>query len=239
MPPTTSSDSEDDHDYIPPAEDVDSSSESDEAERPVKEGPKEDLVDKKNREREALWASFQASVSTPTPPREEGPAKKLVKIEKKYLFAGKHVVDVVEVPEDSEDAKKWPLWRPEGAQLPSSEEQVPEAAQLNTEASSSSAAPTIEASKPAGRRPGPRKLRASLPSLPKAGSSQAKKITTLDKSAMDWRAHLHSQPGDVKDELNANRRGGGYLEKVEFLQRVGDRREDALEASKSNKRRKI
>ena len=54
---------------------------------------------------------------------------------------------------------------------------------------------------------------------------------------MDWRAHI-AQSGDVKDELDANRRGGGYLEKVDFLKRVEDRREDAFEASKSSKRRK-
>ena len=72
--------------------------------------------------------------------------------------------------------------------------------------------------------------------IPKA--SQAKKITTLDKSAMDWRAHVSSQSSDVKDELDDNRRGGGYLEKVDFLKRVQDRREDAFEASKLSKRRK-
>jgi len=55
---------------------------------------------------------------------------------------------------------------------------------------------------------------------------------------MDWRTHVASESSDVKDALDANRRGGGYLEKVDFLKRVQDRREDALDASKSNKRRK-
>jgi hypothetical protein len=53
---------------------------------------------------------------------------------------------------------------------------------------------------------------------------------------MDWRTHVTSS--DVKDELDANRRGCGYLEKMDFLKRVEDRREDAYEASKSNKRRR-
>jgi hypothetical protein len=67
-----------------------------------------------------------------------------------------------------------------------------------------------------------------------------KKLTTLDKSAMDWRAHVDSaQPSSgLKDELDANRRGGGYLEKVEFLQRVEQRKEDTLEASRATKRRR-
>jgi Bucentaur or craniofacial development len=55
---------------------------------------------------------------------------------------------------------------------------------------------------------------------------------------MDWRAHIESQSG-VKDELEANRRGGGYLEKMDFLHRVEERREDVFEASKSSKRRRL
>lgn len=97
--------------------------------------------------------------------------------------------------------------------------------------------PTTAASTPAAKRPGPRKPRTALPSIRKV--SQPKKITTLDKSAMDWRAHVASQSSDLQDELDSNRRGGGYLEKVEFLKRVEDRREDAFEASKSSKRRKV
>lgn len=53
---------------------------------------------------------------------------------------------------------------------------------------------------------------------------------------MDWQSHVADGPD--QDELEANRRGGGYLEKVEFLQRVGDRKDEMLEASKGNKRRR-
>ena len=42
----------------------------------------------------------------------------------------------------------------------------------------------------------------------------------------------------LKDELDANRRGGGYLEKVQFLNEVGDRRDKLLEESKDKKRRR-
>jgi Bucentaur or craniofacial development len=55
---------------------------------------------------------------------------------------------------------------------------------------------------------------------------------------MDWNAHVNTQQdAAIKDELEANRRGGGYLEKVEFLKRVEERKDDALEASKSKRRR--
>lgn len=57
---------------------------------------------------------------------------------------------------------------------------------------------------------------------------------------MDWKAHVQAEQGKVglQDELEANRRGGGYLEKVEFLQRVEERKEGTLEALKSGKRRR-
>jgi hypothetical protein len=45
------------------------------------------------RTREALWASFQASVDDPQIKLKEEP-RKLVKIEKRYLFAGEETVCV-------------------------------------------------------------------------------------------------------------------------------------------------
>lgn len=53
---------------------------------------------------------------------------------------------------------------------------------------------------------------------------------------MDWQKHISTD--GLTDELEANRRSGGYIEKVEFLQRVDERKEGSLEASKSNKRRR-
>ena len=132
--------------------------------------------------------------------------------------------EVVEVPIDSPDAKKWPLWSsPEETQTTVSSEPPP------SEAPGSS--------KPAHKRPGPRKSKVSLPSLP-TPSQKAKKISTLDKSAMDWRAHVQGSESGLKDELEANRRSGGYIEKVEFLNRVEERKASMLEAGKSGKRRR-
>lgn len=72
-----------------------------------------------------------------------------------------------------------------------------------------------------------------------SGEPKAKKLTTLDKSAMDWKAHVsHAQDSSLKDELEANRRSGGYLEKLEFLQRVGERKDEAFEANRSTKRKR-
>ncbi len=100
-------------------------------------------------------------------------------------------------------------------------------------ASSSSAATTQQ------RRPGRRKPKVQLAELPSADSRKGKKLTTLGKSTLDWNAHVNSSgEPDLAAELEANRRGGGYLETVEFLQRVGERKNQALEASRDHKRRR-
>lgn len=140
------------------------------------------------------------------------------------------------MPETSEEAKKWPRWNPSEAQDPTLEPASSISAPSGSAAAGLSTAPA-PAPKPA-KRLGPRKSKTLLAPLP--GAQKAKKLTTLDKSAMDWRAHVEgAEPGSgLKDELDANRRGGGYLEKVEFLQRVEQRKEEALEASRATKRRK-
>lgn len=143
--------------------------------------------------------------------------------------------EVVEVPEDSEDAKKWPMWSESGGSNQN-------AADIGIPTSNSPAAPAPVNSTNENPRPnarGPRKPKLVLPPLP-ASSSQpkAKKLTTLDKSSMDWKARLSSDNAATKDELEANRRSGGYLGKVEFLQRVSERKDDILGESQAKKRRR-
>lgn len=157
--------------------------------------------------------------------------------------------EVEEVPEGSEEAKKWPLWKPpvpvdaEGnmSQLYSpnsasgTEHQHPP--ESSTAAASSSTPTKKILEKTPAKRPGPRKPKIKLASLPEP--ARVKKLTTLDKSAMDWKAHVAATPDpSLKDDLEANRRGGGYLEKVEFLQRVGERKDQTFEANQSTKRRR-
>ncbi|KAF7348540.1 Craniofacial development protein 1 [Mycena venus] len=224
IPMTAASDSEDDSDFVPQAEeDSNSSDDEPDLKRARTSSPKPTTVEEEaanKKAREELWANFQASVDAPVQKPEDEP-KRMVKIEKRYLFAGEYTVEVVEVPEGSADAKKWPLWHP------------PEEAEAST--STLVHAPSASGSRPPAKRPGPRKPKTSLANIP---TQKARKLSTLDKSAMDWRAHINAEPSDTKDELEANRRGGGYLEKVEFLNRVDARKEDALEASKNTKRRR-
>ncbi|KAK0482405.1 bucentaur or craniofacial development-domain-containing protein [Armillaria novae-zelandiae] len=226
--PTTKDDSDsEDEDYVLPAGDADTERESKRqrtsSPKPVA-GENDDGAQK--RARDALWADFQTSLaSTSTTPQQEVP-KKMVKVEKRYLFAGENVVEVVEVPEDSADARKWPLFSESTEESPGANIESPPVV-------SGTSTPV-----PPKKKPGPRKGKLSLKDLPGPSKRKPKLLTTLDKSAMDWRSHVSAEPSGIKDELEANRRGGGYLEKIEFLERVGERREEALEASKSNKRRR-
>ncbi|KAF5383097.1 hypothetical protein D9615_004974 [Tricholomella constricta] len=233
------SDSEDEE-YVPPAE-ADSSESDDEPDskrqRTSSPPPREQDEAEKKKSRDALWSSFQASLSaTSSKPLAES-VKETVKIEKRYKFAGETVVEVVEVPADSADAKKWPLWH-----APLTDEAPPEAnTSILPGTPEMSAAPSEPSTsiKPPAKRPGPRKSKVSLAAIPTASSQKAKKLSTLEKSAMDWRAHVQGSEGSgLKDELETNRRGGGYLDKVEFLNRVDERRDHVLEASKGSKRRR-
>ncbi|KDR72560.1 hypothetical protein GALMADRAFT_228844 [Galerina marginata CBS 339.88] len=264
--PASKLDSEDDNDedYVPP-EKQDSDSEPSEAEggNDGNGAIPEATVDEetKKRTRDALWSSFQASLANPSKLTEaETSTNKMVKIERRYRFAGDEVVEVVEVPEDSQETKKWPLWKDSSVERKAtfstssvSHSPVPMALAQDVKqsdasrASSSNSTPTPSSSnigpavvKPGTKRPGPRKPKTSLAPLP--GPAKAKKLTTLDKSAMDWKSHLQAEQvagSSIKDDLEANRRAGGYLEKLEFLKRVEDRKEENLDDMKSTKRRKL
>ncbi|KAF9069498.1 bucentaur or craniofacial development-domain-containing protein [Rhodocollybia butyracea] len=225
----SNSDSEDEE-YVPQEAQSSLSSSDSESEQPDSKRPRTEPEDPEaqQRKRDELWKSFQESVASGSNSSDgkDTPTSdaKTVKVEKRHLFAGKEITEIVEVPVDSPDAKKWPIVSPETADTPPLPTAVP------------SSAPE----KPSGVKRGPRKSKITLGQIPgssRAGSAPTK-LTTLAKSAMDWRAHVDNDT--TKDELEANRKqgGGGYLEKVEFLDRVTERRENLLDASKSGKRRR-
>ncbi|KAL1734131.1 hypothetical protein EV714DRAFT_202979 [Schizophyllum commune] len=227
--------------------------------------PTHDVPEEKRRQRVELWTKFLAM----DPPRpSEEPPRKLVKVVKTYKFAGKEMEEIIEVPEHSPDAAKWPRY-----EEPSSHGAGPsEPADVTMTNITQLLNDTPPQPPPPHKRPGPRKGKVTLPgftmghniirtpTLPHAtnpashsgGSTFRDKtstpttLTTLDKSALDWRSHVRSQshmedqaiPGPLRDELDAHRRGGGYLEKVAFMQRVEQRREGLLEAGRGGRRRR-
>ncbi|KAI0651418.1 bucentaur or craniofacial development-domain-containing protein [Trametes meyenii] len=235
-------DSDDDSDYVPPN---DPGTEARARKRARTDQPpeaaasSEDTANKQSGDE--VYAAFKASLNAPPPPpvatssASAGP--QTVKIVKHYRFAGEEVTEVKEVSADSQEAKEWPRW------TSSDENPVPPPASEKPSASGAAPGPTAAAAsssassaKLPGKRPGPRKPKTTLAPILK--KQPVKKLSTLDKSAMDWRAHVEGEAApEVKDELEANRRGGGYLEKVEFLQRVEARKEEVLDTNKGKRRR--
>lgn len=49
------------------------------------------------------------------------------------------------------------------------------------------------------------------------------------QSQMDWKNHTAADR-NINEELEANRKAGGYLQKKDFLERVGERRMDTFES---------
>ncbi|OJT13206.1 SWR1-complex protein 5 [Trametes pubescens] len=235
------SDSDDDSDYVPPNDIGGSDSEVPAPKRArtdASETTSSEDTEKKQQADEA-FAAFKASLSAP-PPSEATPAPaapQTVKIVKRYRFAGEEVTEIREVPANSPEAKQWPLWKPSnGDDKPIVPTEQPLASHSGSATPTASSSATPAKPLGPGKRPGPRKPKTTLAAIPK--KQPVKKLTTLDKSAMDWRAHVEGEDASgVKDELEANRRGGGYLEKVEFLQRVETRKEEVFDANKGKRRR--
>ncbi|KZS97208.1 hypothetical protein SISNIDRAFT_547250 [Sistotremastrum niveocremeum HHB9708] len=249
---------EDDSDYVPEGADgsANDDSDSDSADEggsgpPSPKRVKADLADlseekreAREKERAALWEAFQASTGTTLNATPDFEPPTMIKVRKSYRFAGKDFSEVVMVAEGSTDAQQWPrviedeAVKPEddsAAALPTPESISSTSAPLPTLAppSTTPTPSSTSAPSPLPAKPGPRKPKTVLGAIP---NTKPKKLTTLDKSAMDWKAHVNEDEG-TKDELEANRRGGGYLEKVEFLERVEERKEAGREAAGSKRRR--
>ncbi|KAF9515135.1 hypothetical protein BS47DRAFT_1342295 [Hydnum rufescens UP504] len=161
---------------------------------------------------------------------------------------------MMEVPEDSNDARVWVASQtanpPNVIASPMLSTSVPEACShspfhpsTSAQSPSSPALPirstpttstsvAISGITPKTTTTGPKKaggLSALLTSRPK-------KISALEKSRLDWNEHISSESTDVKSELEANRRGGGFLAKMDFLGRVEGRREN-IDAAKGKRKR--
>jgi len=236
---------------------------------------------REKREREALWRSFKedtsASLSLNRIREDEKRKMQMVKIVKKMRFAGDDITQIVEVPEDSKEAKEWPLWAPsesitenESANGHSTGEPISKsdsgpqkgerplgypsgmvAATINSATnptfksdSTTSKQPEDKLSNPKSIPPPNPKKRKTFSSLPTP--SKPKKLTTLSKSMMDWNAHLTTAESSQNltreqvEELEANRKegGGGYIERVEFMERVRGRKDDVMSGNNGKRRKR-
>ncbi|ORX36424.1 bucentaur or craniofacial development-domain-containing protein [Kockovaella imperatae] len=197
-----SSSDEEDHDFVP---DAPKSRAKNGKRAPSTDGDdlevkrlKQEQEENETAERKKQAAeAFEALKRTAGNESEPKSTVEMVEVKRSRRFAGENLEETVNLPADHPEA----------------------IAYLNKG--------RIEPTKSAqpGPRKGPlkRKPRQSLEQM-SAALDKGKKMTTLEKSQHDWKNHTAAN-SSVQAELEAHRRTGGYLDKQDFLDRVGDRKE--------------
>ncbi|GAA94893.1 uncharacterized protein L969DRAFT_25732 [Mixia osmundae IAM 14324] len=174
-----------------------------------------------------LWALFNNDTAPPSALQATAPAdatkatlhnvpvstKKMIRITRKYTFAGEQVEQEVEVEEDSAEARAF-----QG--LPANDEQAAGEPQTAADVSR----PALTSARPGHRRP-----RTSLLDMHTKLGLKPPKMTTLEKSKHDWNKFVAKEK--ISDDL-AKARKDGYLEKQDFLQRVQDKKNEQYEELK-------
>ncbi|KAG9076535.1 hypothetical protein FRC06_009454 [Ceratobasidium sp. 370] len=244
---------EEDEDYVPDEQASDSDAEAKrESKKQRVEEPTPAPVNPVANEttRNALWESFlESTTASASGSGHISPASepKTLTIERRYRFAGEDVIERVQVAEDSAEAINWKkrqssIATPEQTSVEAgpSPPAAPVSNATSTTTQSSRASPTD----PTKGTPAPTSAKPKVAAKPRkslssmAAATKPKKLTTLEKSRLDWQSHLATVTPDERDELERNKQAGGtgYLEKVDFLARVGERRETAFEDSKRKRR---
>ncbi|KAL1718268.1 hypothetical protein EV715DRAFT_201634 [Schizophyllum commune] len=228
--------------------------------------PIHDVLEEKRRQRAELWSKFLAM--DPPRPSEEPPRKliKVVKAYKFAGKEMEEIIEVPEDLPDAAKWPRYEDASTTGERpLDASEPRDVTMTDLSTSKPPNITSSQLP---PPHKRPGPRRGKVTLPGftmghrITKTTTSPSVRdktfgpasrsppnhtptaLTTLDKSALDWHSHIQSYTGDsdqanpLRNELDAHRRGGGYLEKVAFMQRVEQRREGLLEAGRGGRRRR-
>ncbi|KAH8553935.1 bucentaur or craniofacial development-domain-containing protein [Umbelopsis sp. PMI_123] len=100
----------------------------------------------------------------------------------------------------------------------------------SSEASSPADSTTTASRKPAISRP-----KSNLSALVSQYNIKTPKMNTLDKSKLDWQGYVDRE--GIREDLKYKNKDG-YMEKVEFLQRVDDRRIQDLKAGQRSASKK-
>ncbi|KAM7002476.1 craniofacial development protein 1 [Tautogolabrus adspersus] len=211
--------------------------EEEEEEKPFKKVKDEDATQKKKSD--DLWASFLSDVgsrpkestapspssstrtddsspSTVAPSRKETKEPAKVTITKVFDFAGEEVRVNKEVSADSREAKTF---------LKSQSSKQEESIEEQDNSSSPSRSPPPPG--PSAKRP------AGMGSLLSRIGGKKQKMSTLEKSKMDWDA-FKSEEG-ITEELAIHNRGReGYVERKNFLERVDHRQFELEKAVRLN-----
>lgn len=141
----------------------------------------------------------------------------MIRIKRKYNFAGRVHTEEKLVPRDSAEAKLY-LESQAGAPLPDDDPSAP-TRKVPRKAFRSAFEPVLE---PLQRRGD---LNLGVSARLEARDARAKKLNTVEKSRMDWAGFVDKE--GIKDELElAGRSKGSYAERQDFLARSEARREE-------------
>jgi len=201
-----SDDEPDDADYALPNDEV--SSESDSDERPskkvkVSKESSESIITKEAVE--DLWKSFNEDV----PIEASKETRRKIKITKTIKFAGEVTTEEVEVWEDSEDGRAW--------------SKLENVSQTTANVSTTSTATTIN-------KPKPNKPRNSLAAL-SASLTKPTKLTTLEKSKLDWDRFVSDQKLE-EDLIQSKKSRDNFLDREDFKRRTEEKRLENLDRLK-------
>ncbi|TYJ53536.1 hypothetical protein B9479_005805 [Cryptococcus floricola] len=196
----------------------------------IEEKEKDEAEERRRKAREE-FEKMKAEAAGPAEVRQA--EEEMVEIKRPRRFAGETIFETVKLRASDPEAIAYFEKLKNGDEKPvlPAEESVtkPETPLAETSASPVPAAP--QAPKPKGP---PRRKRQTLEQM-SAALDKGKKMTTLEKSQMDWKSHTSSST-KMEDELAANRRSGGYLANRDFLDRVGERKSETYDQQGTRKR---
>ncbi|KAK4683752.1 hypothetical protein P7C73_g6477, partial [Tremellales sp. Uapishka_1] len=185
----------------------------------------EDVTEAEERRRKALeeFRAMQSEDKAITSGNQERKVE-LVSVQRARRFAGETLYETVELPANDPEAIAF-LAKKISSESPSQEAVASPIAEDSSASASLVETPATPAAAKPKPKPAPRrKPRQSLEAMA-AAIDKGKKMTTLEKSQLDWKSHMATADDKMREEVEANRRGGGYLEKRDFLERVEERRD--------------
>lgn len=177
---------------------------------------------KRKAKEDAIWDDFLSSVEHPTVTKS---TREYVEVSKKYQFAGEEiqVTERVPVEKDARQSEAIPLSR------------------LKTVSNGDAVPVSYGADKPPCVNPvakraafKPSGVASALNSLKSLTGNKAPKLSTLEKSRMDWKNFVRKE--NIEDDLKAHNKGKqGYLERRAFIDRTTER-EYAFQKSQTSRK---
>ncbi|KAG5448299.1 Craniofacial development protein 1 [Clonorchis sinensis] len=172
---------------------------------------------------DAIWDDFLSSVENPTATKSTG---EYVEVSKKYQFAGEEIKVTERVPVKNDARQGETVSTLERKTVVQDGDSVSDSHSAKKLLSvNSSVKPTTVKSNG---------LAAALSNLKSLTGNKLPKLSTLEKSRMDWQNFIRKE--NIEDDLKAHNKGKqGYLERRAFINRTEEREYALLKSQTSRK----